>query len=56
MRPPAREYKARLGEKEAFLAGYWKKGLGRLVWPVPDMESVLNQLEAGLGWLERLNP
>lgn len=38
------------------LTGYWKRELGRLVWPVPDMNAVLKQLKAGLNWLERLSP
>ena len=32
-------------------AGYWGRELARLVWPVPDMDSVLKQLEASLSWL-----
>ena len=41
---------------ETILAGYWERELGRLVWPVPDMNAVLKQLKAGLNWLERLSP
>jgi predicted nucleotidyltransferase component of viral defense system len=36
---------------EAILSGYWEKELGRLVWPVPEMNDVLGQLRANLGWL-----
>lgn len=36
----------------AILAGYWEKELGRLVWPVPEMDCVLKELRASLGWLE----
>lgn len=36
---------------EGILAGYWEKELGRLVWPVPEMSSVLARLKAELNWL-----
>ena len=36
---------------EVILAGYWEKELGRLVWPIPEMSTVLGQLKADLGWL-----
>ena len=36
---------------EVILAGYWEKELGRLVWPVPEMNDVLAQLKADLSWL-----
>jgi len=36
---------------KTILEGYWEKELGRLVWPVPEMSSVLRQLKANLGWL-----
>lgn len=36
---------------EAILAGYWKKELGRLVWPVPEMNTVIRQLKGNLSWL-----
>ncbi|MCX5638707.1 MAG: nucleotidyl transferase AbiEii/AbiGii toxin family protein [Planctomycetota bacterium] len=36
---------------ETILKGYWEKELGRLVWPVPPMSSVLAQLKTNLNWL-----
>jgi predicted nucleotidyltransferase component of viral defense system len=33
------------------LEGYWENELGRLVRPVPDIESVLSELRQGLDWL-----
>jgi len=36
------------------LAGYWKRELGRLVSPVPDMAEVLGQLRHTLTWLSSL--
>ena len=39
---------------EAILAGYWEKELGRLVHPVPAMNTVLRQLKASLGWLKAI--
>jgi len=39
---------------EAVLAGYWEKELGRLVHPVPAMNTVLRQLKASLGWLKAI--
>jgi predicted nucleotidyltransferase component of viral defense system len=35
----------------AILAGYWEKELGRLVWPVPEMDAVLGELKSALAWL-----
>ena len=37
---------------ETTLAGYWEKELGRLVWPVPKMHSILKQLKDSLNWLD----
>jgi len=34
------------------LEGYWSNELGRLVWPVPDMSTVLAELQRSLRWLE----
>ena len=39
---------------EAVLAGYWEKELGRLVHPVPAMNTLLRQLKASLGWLKAI--
>ena len=36
---------------QTILEGYWEKELGRLVWPVPEMNSVLAQLKTNLNWL-----
>jgi predicted nucleotidyltransferase component of viral defense system len=36
---------------EAILAGYWERELGRLVWPVPEMDAVLGELKGALAWL-----
>lgn len=36
---------------EAILASYWKKELGRLVYPVPTMNGMLAELKANLDWL-----
>jgi hypothetical protein len=36
---------------EITLAGYWEKELGRLVYPVPAMNTVLEQLKGTLRWL-----
>jgi len=36
---------------EVILEGYWEKELGRLVWPIPEMRTVLSQLKANLNWL-----
>jgi predicted nucleotidyltransferase component of viral defense system len=33
------------------LKGYWENELGRLVRPVPDMETALSELRHGLDWL-----
>lgn len=33
------------------LSGYWQKELGRLVHPVPEMETVLGELRERLAWL-----
>jgi hypothetical protein len=34
------------------LKGYWEKELGRLVYPVPEMDTVLDELCGWLAWLE----
>lgn len=36
---------------QTIFEGYWEKELGRLVWPVPEMNSVLAQLKTSLNWL-----
>jgi len=37
---------------DELLKGYWERELGRLVQPVPDMETVLEKLKQELQWLE----
>lgn len=38
---------------EATLADYWERELGRLLYPVPDLQQVLTELRQGLRWFER---
>ena len=34
------------------LKGYWERELGRLVYPVPELEKVISDLKRGLGTLQ----
>jgi predicted nucleotidyltransferase component of viral defense system len=38
---------------ETMLADYWERELGRLLYPVPDLQQVLIELRQGLRWFER---
>jgi uncharacterized protein len=39
------------GDLKAILKGYWEKELGRLVRPVPDLDSILRELRHSLAFL-----